>query len=620
LNNYAASPKVRLRPLRAIKYILTLTLLLRLITLPSTLYAQDSPITVSLNNTHYTTDELVILTVSVVDASPQQPRPILPPLDGLAVVDFDIATNVSAVQGEIFTEVIYTYELQPRRTGSLIIPSIPVKIDGKIYRSAPISIMVTQGSAPAPSPGNAVAPLDIVPPADLEGQDFFVEAVVDLAQPYIGQQLIYIFRFYQALQLYRQPQSEMPIFNGFETIGLPVQQYNLDIAGRTYLISEIRTALFPKTSGAIKIGPARLMFPGNFFEEPVELYTEPITVQVKPLLDNPPPGFNGAVGQYAIKAWFSPQVAVINQPATYSVAISGSGNIYALPQPIWPPLHEWRTYDSLTSQTTDMKDGLMTGTRVFERLMISDQLGDLTIPPTLFVYFDPIASAYRTISTEPLSVRVIPAPTPNPAAATANAIIAASTAASVAAIDTVGTPVPPDNSLVNPLLPDSPNPNWRAALPFGLILILAVCGTMPIAAAMGAGGVWLWQKRQQQLLMNAETLKSPRQKMHRTLLAHMAKSDDNYKVVAEALHSYLSELLRLPTKGLTRTELAGRLQKRGLDRAYIARIGECLAQSDMGRYAPREKVDAGWDLLVETDALLFKLDEIFHPQPKAPAR
>lgn len=611
MKNYAASLKVRLSPFHAAKYLPTLILLLIVIALPPTLYAQESPITVSLNNTHYTTDELIILTVSVVDDSPQQPRPILPPLDGLAVVDFDITTNVSAVQDKIFTEVVYTYELQPRRTGSLIIPPIPVKIDDKIFRSAPISIMVTQGTAPAPSPGNEVAPLDIVPPANLEGQDFFVEAVVDIAEPYIGQQLIYIFRFYQALQLYRQPQSEMPIFNGFETIGLPVQQYNLEIAGRIYLISEIRTALFPKSSGAIKIGPARLMFPGNFFEDAVELYAEPITVQVKPLPDNPPPGFDGAVGQYSIEAWFSPQVAVINQPSTYSVAISGSGNIYALPQPIWPPMHEWRTFDSLTSQTTDMKDGVMTGTRVFERLMISSQLGDLTIPPTLFVYFDPTASTYRTLSSTPLLVRVIPAPTPNPAAPTANVIIAASTATPAAAIDTIGTAVPPGNSLVNPLLPNAVNPNWRAALPFGLILILAVCGSMPLAAAMGAGGVWFWQKRQQKLLIKAETLKNPRQKMHPVLLACLSKSDDNYKIVAEALNSYLSELLKVPTKGLTRTELADRLQKRGLDRAYIRQISDYLAQSDTGRYAPRENGDAGWDLLVKTDVLLLKLDEIF---------
>jgi hypothetical protein len=590
-----------------LKPLLSLIFIIFLLAIAPHGYAQDSPITVTVNKNHYTTDELVTLSVTVIDASPEQPRPILPELDGLAVIDFNIASNVSTVQGQIYTEVVYTYKLQPRRTGSLIIPSIPVKIDGQVFKSAPISIMVTQGSPPAPSPGNAVAPQDIIPPSDLTGQDFFVEALVDIPSPYIGQQFIYTFRFYQAIQVHRQPQFEMPIFNGLETIGLPVQEYNLDLADRTYLITEIRTALFPKTVGSIHIGPARLMFPGNYFEQPIELYTEPLTLQVKPLPDNAPPGFAGAVGQYTIEAWFSPQVAVHNQPSTYSVVISGVGNVRALPQPIWPPLHEWRTYDSLTSMTTDIKDGQMVGTRVYERLIISDQLGDITIAPTTFVYFDPIAAEYRTISTKPLSVRVIPVPTPNPA--TATAIATAPTATPIAALDSSAAPTPPNNQFVNRVLADSLEPAWQTVVPFGLILV-AACGAIPLAMATGAGGLWLWQKRQQRLKAEAEALKSPGQKMHEALLKALPGNDDNYRVVSRALNAYLSEVLQAPTKGLTRTELAKQLQKRGLDKAQIDKINDYLAQSEMGRFGPKTD-DAGWELLAKTDALLFELDVRF---------
>ena len=227
---------------------------------------------------------------------------------------------------------------------------------------------------PAPSPGNAASPPNIVPPPGIEGQDFFVESVVDLPTPYVGQQVVYTFRFYQAIKLYRPPQHEMPIFNRMDTIGLPVQQYNLDVGNRTYLITEIRTALFPKTAGNVRIGPAQLVLPGNYFEEPVEFYTGPATLQVKTLPGNAPTGFNGAVGQYQIEAWFSPQIAVVNQPGTFSVAVSGTGNVHTLPEPIWPNLSGWRPYDSLTNATTEMSDGRMIGTRIYERLIMSDIL------------------------------------------------------------------------------------------------------------------------------------------------------------------------------------------------------------------------------------------------------
>ena len=119
---------------RLILWTLGLLFILILITSPHHVYGQDSPILASVNHSRYTTDELIILTVTVVDDSPQQPRPILPPLDGLAVVEFDIATNVSMVNGKIQTEVIYTYELQPRRTGSLTIPQLQLRLMVKFLK------------------------------------------------------------------------------------------------------------------------------------------------------------------------------------------------------------------------------------------------------------------------------------------------------------------------------------------------------------------------------------------------------------------------------------------------------------------------------------------------------
>lgn len=573
-------------------------------------YGQDSPVTVSVNRTHFSTDELVILTVTAVDDSPRQPRPVLPKLDGLAVVDLDIATNVSLVRGQIQTEVIYTYELQPRRTGKLTIPPIPVQFNTRVVETAPVSIEVEQGAPPAPSPNHAVAPGNIKPPNDLKGQDFYVEAVVDEANPYVGQQLTYTFRFYQSIQLYRKPQLEMPIFNGFETLGMPVQEYNLEVAGQIYLVSEIRMALFPKSTGLINIGAAQLIFPGSFFDEAVELYTKPIKVEVKPLPDAAPSGFNGAVGRYEIKAWFSPQVAVINQPSTLSVAVSGEGNISSLPDPIWPSLHQWRTYDSLTSQSTDIKNGQMVGTRVYERLLVSNELGDLAIPPAKLVYFDPVAKEYRMASSRSIKVRVIAPPTPDSTGATATAVAALSTATPVALVG----PLEPNSQVVNPNATDLLAASWRMALPMGFLLILAVCVGLPAAAFVGAGSFWMWQKQQGKVAVEAvaedEVLTHPKQSMHPVLIKAMARNDDNYKATRQALVQHLSQLLGTTVKGLTRPDLSQRLEAQGLSKAQIDRVNDCLAEGEVGQFGPKTD-DAGWELLAKTDELLFELDRHF---------
>ncbi len=582
------------------RIVIIISFLIFITFVPQPAFSQIEPITANLNRENYSTDDLVILTVTVInDDSPQQLRPILPNLSGLAVINFDIATNVRNINGRIQTESIYTYQLQPRRTGEITIPPIAVKVDGEIYRTASLSFMVRQGNPPAPATGQWSAPPNITPPKNLKSQDLFVEAVADISTPYVGQQLTYTFRFYQAIKLYTKPQFELPIFNGVDTSGLPVREYNLEAAGRTYLVTELRTLLFPHFDGNIIIGPALMSIPGNFFEESIQLYTEPVMLQTKPLPNNAPAGFKGAVGQYQLESWISPQVAVANQPASYQVAISGAGDIRALPEPVWPRFKEWRIYDSSTSLTLDSSQGQMTGTRIYERLIIATQTGDFTIPQTKFVYFDPITEEYKTLTGKSHSIRVIPAPTPDSDTATAMALAAQPTA-------TTGPPARP----VNPRLADSQSSTFPLIISVVAVLLWLICAAVPIATVMGAGGFWLWQKYQHQTEEKAQELKLPATKMHPQLAAALVQlNNDNYKAVSQVLHDYLADTLGVSTRGLTQTDLSKRLKEKGVPKSLINKIKDYLNRSEMARFGPGAD-DNGWELLARTDELLFELDKV----------
>jgi hypothetical protein len=543
---------------------------------------QESPITVSLNRTTLTTDDLLILTVTVVDDSAEQPRPILDHLDGLVVVDLDISTQMSVIQGKIQTEVTYTYSLQPHRTGKLTLPPVRAKVDGKIFEGPPLTIEVKPGAPPSPSPDNAIDPLEITPPSALAGEDIFIEGTVDFATPYIGQQLIYTFRLYQAIQLYRRPEYELPLFTGFEPIALPIREYNLEFSGRNYLVTELRTALFAHNVGQTAIRPAHFILPGTAYEEAVELSTAPITVVVKSLPATPPINFGGAVGEFQIKASFSPQVAMVGQPSTLYVVVKGQGNLHTLPEPIWPELHGWRVYDSLTSLSTTMNpDGMMTGTRVFERLVVPNRAGDYTIGPISLVYFDPVAVKYHTISTPSLPVKVLPLPTPAP-------------------LPPAVVPAPPATV--------QEAEEGSLSLVLAMSLFVGLCALLPGAVVAGAGGLWLWQRRRSR---PPEAAAPPIHKTHPALAATLGETDDNYKAVSQALNTYLSAALQTPTYGLTRTELATRLRRQNLEPSFITRIQDCLARSEMGRYGPSPTDEASWALMADTETLLCDLDQIF---------
>jgi hypothetical protein len=264
-----------------------------------------------------------------------------------------------------------------------------------------------------------------------------------------------------------------------------------------------------------------------------------------------------------------------------------------------------------------MKDGLISGTRVYERLVVPDRVGDFTSPPARLVYFDPQAGQYKTISSQPVQVKVIPAPTPDPVAvaATATAMVATATPAAIAA--TSDTPSAEEQT-VNPPLLDSRFFQVNVPLPLLLMLSLGLCGLIPLAVAVGAGGFWLWQKRQASHippLAQEEPLQQPSQRIHPVLAAAMKQSEDNFRTVSRALHGYLEDSLGYSVQGLTRTELARRLRQRGLQEGLITRLNDCLAESETGRYGPMT-ADAGWSLMEATEELLRDLDKVFKPENK----
>jgi hypothetical protein len=160
---------------------------------------------------------------------------------------------------------------------------ISINLGGQIHQTDPIDIRVIAGNTPAPT---TVPPIDS--PTTLQGQDFFVEALVDNQRPYLGQQIIYTFKLYQAANFIGQPDYQPPSFTNFWSQTIVTQPtYNINAGGRDYLVTEIRTALFPANLGSITITPAKIVIP-NFPYQDIVLETEPITVNVQSLPDGAP--------------------------------------------------------------------------------------------------------------------------------------------------------------------------------------------------------------------------------------------------------------------------------------------------------------------------------------------
>jgi hypothetical protein len=557
----------------------------------SPLLAQDNPVTATVDRTNVGTDETFNLTVAV-NGTTGAAQPELPVLDGIQVLSSSSSTQVSIINGKASSQVAYTYLLQATRAGDLEIPAITVNVDGQNYATAPISIHVTQGAAP-PAPAGSTAPGGVAA-SQSEGGDFFVEAAVDQPTLYLGQQLIYTFRFYQAVDLFDQPSYKPPEFGGFWHGQKSEQsQAMTNVGGRTYRVTTLTTMLFPTTAGERTIEPAHLTIPDSVFQRGGALQTAPVTVTVKPLPEPAPAGFNGAVGQIVISATVDVANAKVNEPVTLHITLQGKGNVETWPEPTLPTLTGWRVFNSTAKSSTNVVDGQLTGSRRYEQLLVPTTAGELTIPAIQYVYFDPVHGNYQTASTTPFTI--------NAAAANAETPIPRVTLNDQSAVEPVRDDIRHIKSAPTVLRTTQPPLTSRSLYWAGWLLPLLL---------LGADFVWRgWQERRGRDPVALRRSQAQKQAQQRLAQARK-QATDPHQVVGPVLIDYLSAKLNQPLTGLTQNALADRLSQHGIDASLVEQVTAVLTRSEIGRFAPLSSSNAAGDLWQAVTTLLAELEKV----------
>ncbi|GAB4510545.1 MAG: BatD family protein [Anaerolineae bacterium] len=249
------------------------------------------------------------------------------------------------------------------------------------------------------SPGNA----------QQENTDYIVEAFVSNPQPYAGEQIIYGFRYYT----YVTPVGlidQLPDFEGFWLTDV----YELEggrietIGNRQYVVNEVYAEISPITPGEITISPSVLEIPETVFTTGQNLRTDAITLQVQPLPAGAPPEFNGAVGQFNALIDVDRSRITLGEPVLLTMTLDGTGNLEQLPAPDLPDVPGWRIFANPPRYVTSAIGGLRFGQKVFEWLLVPEEVGSQQFPAITFAYFAPQDAVYRTITFEPFTVEVFP--------------------------------------------------------------------------------------------------------------------------------------------------------------------------------------------------------------------
>ena len=557
--------------------------------LPRAGQAQSPPITATVDRTNLSTDETLTLTV-VIHGSGEIPPPSLPHLSEFDVDGRSRSSQISTRNQQTSTEVVYRYTLRPIRPGRATIGAFSVTVNGRTFATDPIEIEVSQGSArPMPRLDSS---LRAPSPGFLSGQDYFVEAEVDNSNPYLGQQVVYFFRLYHAEPVSPRTSYVPPGLAGFwSRQEMEPMRFEANVANRRYRVLELRTVLFPTVAGSITIDPASVVIPAGLIRSSEELATEPVGLEVKPLPDGAPKDFDGAVGQFAIRAELDTIAGNVDEPVTLRVVLSGRGNIEALPEPRWPDMPGWRAFDSSATSNADVTGSVLTGSRIYERALIPTTAGDFVVPPVIYVYFDPESSTYQNLATDPIPITIAPGARPAPDDRSPAGDGTGSRAADIRHMK----PVPETLGLAN--------------RPLTSQVWYWVAWVIPLALLIAAG---VWRRRTQ--AYERDPVRARRLEAFKNAANLLAQAEqgelDPYDTAGRALAGYIGDKLNEPVTGMTREALADLLAMRGVDSRLIQRVSDCLIISDGGRFAPSGgRADADRPMLSDTETLLSDLEK-----------
>ncbi len=399
----------------------------------------------------------------------------------------------------------------------------------------------------------------------IDNSDYFVEAAVSNTNPFVGEQIIYSFRLYTAVQLPPASYSP-PDFEGFWRTDMgPNSTSTAQTNGRFYTLTQRDTALFANYPGEITIEPARLILPATVFEEGQALSTGSLTLQVRPLPEGAPDGFSGAVGQFNLSATIDRQTVQQGDPLTMRVTVSGTGNVEQLNTPELTVPPGWRTYQNPTRYQTVLQDRLLIGEKEFEWLLTPSEGGSVPLPQITLTYFDPIDLAYRAVNTGGVMLDVVPGDIDMSAASIADQL------APALALKEINSDL--------------------TVLGGGLSSIFWVFWLIPPAAcALG----WWWARQQgalSQVNMTSESAKALSDARRSLQAVRKLEGSRAYETVKNIVFSYVHTKCGGNQTSLSILELENILSVHGINEQLRGRLLACLESADSGLYAPEQQIE-----------------------------
>jgi len=478
--------------------------------------------------------------------------------------------STTIINGNASQKVAYSYSLQPKKVGKFTIGPATMAVNGKTMKTNAVTIDVIKASAASKS-----ASID---------EQLFVKAEIDTNLMYVGQQLVVNYKLYTSVNIENYDIALEPEYQGF--FARDIRRFDSRVVrevvnGVQYTTKILkRIALFPQQTGLQTIAPMKVRLgvivgnkrPNSFFFnnqiKPVNVQTNPLEINVKPLPQPIPPAFSGAVGKYAMNSYIDKTNITTDDAIGVKLTIQGNGDIKRLQPPnlVFPSVfevYEPKVLDEISQET----GGILKGQKTMEYLALPKKTGRYQLKPS-FTYFDTDSAKFITLLPNIFTVNVrqgkdVPA---------SQAIVAPSMAdkdiryiKTATSFHTKSTPFP------------------KTSLFYGLLIFpfLLLGGAFVYKQILAKNGnidlVLLKRNRAQKVaekrLATAEGLMKA------------SKSKAFYDEVSRALLGYVCDKLSIPLSELTKDNVRQKLQYLAVQEQHITDYMSIIKITEMALFA-----------------------------------
>lgn len=507
------------------------------------------------------------------------------------------------------SSITYTFVVLCSVAGTYTINPASVTVDGTVIKSNPVKVKVlsigqggssqgqqqSSGSHSSSQQGSPQTSRPVTSGSNISTNDLFMTATLSRTNVYEQEAVLLTYKIYTLVNL-TQLEGKLPTLDGFQIqeVSLPrnknfqLEQYN----GRNYRsVIWSQYVLFPQKSGdlvipsityegtvvvrARNIDPIDAFFNGiTGMQEMTKHITTPRLVMHVSPLPNKPANFSGAVGQFSISSSLSPQEVDANDAVTLRLNVKGVGNMKLINTPEVAFPKDFETYDAKVNDKFSLTRSGLSGSKEFEYLVVPRHAGTYTIPATDFVYFDIESRTYKTLQTEPYTLKVNKG-----AGGNAHTADYSNNQQDV-------TELNQDIRYIKQgdvTLYQHGEQLWGTtryalyyAVPFILFIAALVIGYKRMAAANDS-------VRVRGRKANKTALK--RMKKANKLLADK-KQSEFYDEVLRAMLGYVADKLNIPQERLSKDNIQSELTASNVSQEHIAAFIKTLDDCEFARYAP----------------------------------